>query len=123
MVTIIIIGVLVLTMGLASSFMGQTEVIISGALDRAHRAREAVSSCVDEALNRLRLDSTYTGGTVPIGTLNCTVTVSGSGAARTIAASTTDGDYTQAVTVGAAFRQNGSATSWEISSWVEANFP
>jgi len=123
LVVVILIGALVLAVGLASAFVGQTQMIISGQLDRAQTARQALASCVDEALAQLKKNSAYAGGSVPVGMLTCTVAVSGSGSTRTIAATVTLADVTQAVTVTAGQKLNGAgnAKAWGISAWVEAN--
>ena len=123
LVVIILIGALILAIGVAAAFIGQTQLIIAGQTDRAQSARQTVAACVEEALYRLKLDASYAGGTVPVGSLTCTVAVSGSGSSRTIVASAANGDITQAVTVTAALKQNvaASAKAWSVDSWVEAN--
>lgn len=123
LVTVIMIGALVLAIGLTAVFIGQTQIIISGQIDRAQVARQTVAACVDEALYRLKKDETYAGGTVNVGTLSCALAVTGSGASRTITASAAFGDITQAVTVSAALKQNGAgnARGWSVQSWTEAN--
>ncbi len=123
LVTVILIGALILALGVAAAFIGQTQLIIAGQIDRAHAARQAVDACVDEALHRLKKDELYAGGAVTVGPLNCTVTVSGSGDSRTVVASASDGDVTQAVTVSAVRKQNtaGNAKAWSVDVWTEAN--
>lgn len=123
LVVIILIGVLIMVVGLAAAFIGQTQILIAGQIDRAQTARQAVAACVDEALYRLKFNPLYAGGAVTVDPLTCTVTVSGSGGSRTITATAANGDVNQAVTVTAVLRQNlpGNARAWSADSWVEAN--
>jgi len=124
LLTMIILGALILAIGATVSYVGQTQVILSGQFDRGQAVREAAFSCVDEALGRLKKDAGFTSGSLPVGAITCTMSVSGSGSSRTIVASATDGDLVQKVNVDAGLRLNpgGHARGWEILSWQEAGF-
>ncbi|MEY4723406.1 MAG: hypothetical protein RLZZ324_919 [Candidatus Parcubacteria bacterium] len=126
--TVVLIGALILAIGISSSLIGRTEIVQSGDFDREQATREVVASCVDEALHRLKLNSGYVGGTVPIGSNSCTVAVSGSGSTRTITANATIvivNSYTKRVTVTASKRSNvaNSASGWGIDTWTEGDPP
>lgn len=120
LLTVILIGVMVVSAGVAAILAGQTNVITSGQSDHRNRALMFASACVEEALLRLKRNESYTGGTVPVG-LNdtCTVTVSGSGTTRTITATAVSSIYTQTVVVSALRRQNGAgnAFAWSVDAW------
>jgi len=122
LITVIIVGALVLAIGVSAVFMGQTEVIKAGYADRSRQVSLLASACVDEALQRLKLDVSYTGGTVPVNSESCTVTVTGTGTTRTITAVGAAGGHTKTLLVGATLRQNsaGSAKVWSVDSWTES---
>lgn len=122
---VIIIGALILAIGISASFSGQTETIISGQLDREELARALTQTCADEALHRLKLDSTYTGGTIPIDSDTCTATVAGSGSSRTITVSATSDVFTKTATISASLKQNvaANASAWHVDSWAEGDPP
>ncbi len=84
-----------------------------------------MTSCVEESVHRLKLNSAYTGGTVPLGADTCTVTVSGSGSSRTIAATATIDGYTKAVAATATLKQNAAmnAAGWSVTAWAETDPP
>jgi len=123
LMTIIVIGALIMVVGISASFIGQTEIVLSGDVDSEHAARMVASACVEEAIYRLKLDESYAGGTVPIGSATCTVTVSGSGTTRTVTASATVSSHTKTLNVGALRKQNvaGNARGWTVDSWAEGN--
>lgn len=126
LITVIILGALILAVGLSASFTGQTETILAGALDREQLARMFAQTCADEALYRLKLDSTYTGGTVPVGASDtCTVSVSGSGSSRTITLAATSDIFTKTIVIAASLKQNAAAnaSAWHIDSWTEGDPP
>lgn len=121
LLTVIILGALVLVVGLSAARVGQTEVIIAGQLDRGHHARTMAMSCAEDALYRLKLDSSYVGGALSLGEIECTVEVTGSGDTRTVVARAVSGDYTQSVTVNALLRRNqaGNARGWSVDTWQD----
>jgi len=55
-------------------------------------------SCVEEASNLLRNDNNYTGGSLAVSGVNCTILVEGSGTQRTLTVTTSlDGKYFRGV--------------------------
>lgn len=123
LMTVIILGAILLVVGISAAFIGQTDVILSGQSDRGHYAGVLATTCAEEAMHRLKLDPAYTGGTVPVGPYACTVTVSGSGFARTVTSAATYGGHTKTVSVSASLRQNASvnARAWNIDGWQEVD--
>lgn len=126
MLTIIIISALIMAVGVSAALIGQTEVVLSGHADREYAARSLAAACVEEGLHRLKLDSGYLGGTVPVGASDtCDVTVTGIGATRTITASAASAEFTKSIVVSASLRQNAAlnARAWHIDSWTEGDPP
>jgi len=121
LITVIVLSALLLLIGLSASYIGQTEIIIAGQMDRGQHARTLAATCMEEALHRLKLDDTYSGGAIDIDSDSCTVTVTGAGASRTITSTASSGDFTKNVEVSASLRQNADtdASAWNIDSWAE----
>jgi len=123
LMTVILLGAMLLIVGISAAFIGQTDVIIAGQIDRGHYVRSLAGTCVEEAMHRLKLDPAYIGGTIPIGPGNCTVTVSGSGTTRTVVGAATYDGFTKTIGVSASRRGNiaGNAHAWNIDSWQEVD--
>lgn len=117
------IGAMVLAIGVSAAFIGQTEVILAGHVDQEHFARNVAAACAEEALHRLKLNSGYVGGTVPVGSQSCTATVTGSGSTRTVSAAASSAEFVKTIVIGASLRQNAAlnASAWHIDSWTEAD--
>jgi len=123
LMTVIMLGAMLLVVGISAAFIGQTDVIIVGQIDRGYYVRSLAGTCVEEAMHRLKLDPAYVGGTIPIGSGNCTVTVSGSGTTRTVVGAATYDGFTKSIGVSASRRGNiaGNAHAWNIDSWQEVD--
>lgn len=119
--TVIVIGAIVLTIGVSAVFVAQSEVIMTGHADRGAYAFALATSCLDEAVYRLKRDPAYPGGTVQIGGDSCTAAVSGSGSSRTVDASATYDGHTRTIRAVVTLLQNtaGNARAWRIGSWTE----
>lgn len=88
--SLLVISAVVLAIAVSVSLMGIDEIKNSFALSQGEKAEAATKACLEEALYRLRDDADYTSGTLNIDTnLNCTISVSGSAANRTIAITAT----------------------------------
>lgn len=57
-------------------------------VDRVETSQSA-EGCMEEALLRLNWDNAYAGGSVTIGSVSCTIEVTGSGSTRTVTVSST----------------------------------
>ncbi|HTK04555.1 MAG TPA: hypothetical protein VL500_03150 [Candidatus Eisenbacteria bacterium] len=125
LLTVIVIGALVLTIGIAASALGQSQLMLAGYADREDIARTLAIACLEESAYRLKLNSAYAGGTVPIGTDTCSVTVSGTGGTRTLTAAATLEGHTKTLTATATLKQNAALTAkaWSITAWSENDPP
>lgn len=125
LVTVVIMGAMLLSLGLAIASLAQTELIIASSVAHEREAFSLATTCIEEAAHRLKLNASYAGGTVPLGTQSCTVSVSGSGSTRTVIASSTSDIYTKSVTVTLTLKQNAAlnARAWEVTAWAEADPP
>jgi hypothetical protein len=122
LITVIIIGAVLMTVGLSSALISQTQLLSVTELDQAQRARQLAQGCLEEAVYRLRRDSGYVGGSVPLAAQSCTVSVSGSGTARTIVAAATIADFTQSLTVEVDYRSLPSgAHAWVVEDWMQTD--
>jgi hypothetical protein len=125
LLTVIVIGAVTLAVGIAASFIGQTQLTVAGYVDRGHLARTLAATCLEEATFRLKLNANYAGGTVPIDELSCTVTVAGTGSTRTVTATATVDGHTKTLVATATLLQNASfnARAWTLSAWAEQDPP
>lgn len=123
LVTVIVIGALVLSVGVTTAFIGHTQLLLASHADHEYALRALAGSCVEEAAYRLKLNSSYTGGTVPLGAGSCLIAVSGGGSSRTVTLTATEGSYTRRVTATLETRSNSaaSASGWAVTSWQEGD--
>jgi hypothetical protein len=123
LLTVIILGAFVLAVGISVTFIAQTGLLLSGFADREQEARMVATACLEEGLFRLKLDSSYTGGTIPIAGTTCALTVSGSGSSRTVDASASSGEFTKNLQATASLKQNAAqnASAWSVDSWTEVD--
>ncbi len=96
---------------------------------RSNRAFYGDDACVEEALYRLYRSSAYTGGTLAIGPVNCTVTVtdpfpSDNPDVRTIAAVATEGPITRRLNataqLGSVTLSGRNITTLTLTAWQES---
>jgi hypothetical protein len=125
LITVIIMGAMLLSLGVSAAFLSQTQLIITAGTGRQREAFALATTCVEEAVHRLKTNSSYTGGTIPIDANTCTVTVAGSGSTRTVTASSTVDVYTKGITVTLTLKQNAALNSqaWSVTSWAETDPP
>jgi hypothetical protein len=123
LITIVIIAAVIMILGIASVEMSRTDIIMSGQSDTGRYVLSIASACAEEALYRVKLDTAYTGGTIVIEDETCDVTVSGSGANRTITATADYDLHEKTVEMEVTLRQNasGQAKAWRIDSWTEVD--
>ena len=125
LITVLLIGAFVMSLGIATASIGQTGMLIESQLDMRNVLMQTIASCLDEATYRLKLNAAYTGGSVPIDVNTCTLTVSGSGTTRALSATATADIYTKTVTATATQKQNtaANAVGWSLGAWTEADPP
>lgn len=119
LLTVIIVGAAVLVMAYAASILGQGDLEISVTQQQGSETLAIAEGCADEAMRRLRLDASYAGSTLNLGSGSCTIGVVSSGDDRTI---TVDADigskYYKSVEVGLTL--SGDQTDIiTVTSWQE----
>lgn len=120
-VTIVVMSIVALIIAVTVALSGVNEGLIGLDNDRSQELFQALDGCAEEAYFRLKRDASYTGGTIPYSTLNCTVSVSGGGTTRTITSTGTLNDLTRTVTVDVTLENNSGVTSEAVSidTWGE----
>ncbi len=98
LVVIVILGAASLIVAVGTSLLSIGEADLGFASDQGKEAHFLADGCMDEALNQLRrASSTYTGGTLSIGSDSCILSVSGSGNTRTVSITSTVGDFSASI--------------------------
>jgi hypothetical protein len=83
-IIVLVVSAFVVSTTLSVSLLSIREANASLSNAKGQEALKMTEGCVEEALYRLRIDSTYTGGTLTFANGSCTSTISTSGANRTI---------------------------------------
>jgi len=93
--TVIVVAAATLIMAFNSSLLGLGELDMGYTSQKGSEIFSMADGCIEESFRRLRLDNTYTGGSVIIGDSSCIIGVVPAGNDRTITvtASTTAGHY------------------------------
>jgi hypothetical protein len=102
-----------------------TSVALAGLSTLEHGFAEQVSTdiiladetCAEEAIVRLQRNSAYTGGSLTVGDVACTITVSGSGSTRTITIVGVEQNFTRRLQ--ADISLSGSVST--ITAWQETD--
>ena len=95
LITIVILGAAALLMSFTASFLGLGEIEMGYDSQQGAEAQSLADGCADETLRRLRVTSTYSGGTLSLGDGSCIIQVTSDGTNRTITiTSTLDSYYT-----------------------------
>jgi hypothetical protein len=133
LLTVVIIGAVMLTLGIASALSGHVQVIVAGQSAMANDVRELAASCLEEGIGRMKQNPNHpvsTVFTVPMDSRSCTVTLtastgSGIGATRTLSSVATVEGFTKTLVATLTWRQNasGNAAGWAVTSWTEQDPP
>jgi hypothetical protein len=115
MLVVVIICAVALLMSVGAARLGLGEMESGFVAQKSDQTLNAGEGCMEEALERLRKDSSYTGGNLNIYEGSCIITVVANGAARTITTSVTAGEYNKKIQVSATL--GGAAII--INSWSE----
>lgn len=120
-ITVVILSVITLTLAVAVAMLGANELVLGNAASQSQKAFEIADGCQEEAYYRLKLNTAYTGGTVPYTGGSCTVTVSGSGTTRTVVSTATVDGYTRSMTATISLVNNTAtnANSVDVTHWQE----
>jgi len=116
--SMLIISAIALGIAVSVSLLGVDEVKSSADFKNGQLALLVSKSCVEEALFRLKDDSSYGGGTLNVGNGACNINVSGTGEDRTILVVgqiSSVSDYTKQVQV--ITKLSGDAVN--VISWSE----
>lgn len=117
LITVIILGAAALTIAITVLLTSTDSVDKIKVFQGKYISKNNANSCVERALNKLRLSSTYTGNesyTLPYG--SCTVsTLSGSGATRTFQTTGTYSDFTSKVSISV----SAISPQVQVSAWDE----
>ncbi len=117
--TTVIVFFVCLTLALSVQFLGVGELIIGFQEGQSEQAFQLADTCTNEALLRLKRLSSYTGGTLSIGTQSCTISISGSGATRTIVTTGTVGTIQRKIQIQVSLTVSGSVNIVTITDWDE----
>lgn len=82
--TILIVSAVTLAIAVSVSLLGITEANTSLGFKKGQETLKIAEGCGEEALLRLRDDSSYSGGSLTVGDGSCAITISGVGSSKTI---------------------------------------
>jgi hypothetical protein len=117
LLTIIIIGFTTLTMALSSSFIGLGELNSGFTNVKGNKAMVLTEGCLEEALNKLRLNSGYSGESLVFKKGSCIISVSSNLNDRTILVEGQLENYHKKIEVDLTLNNN----QININSWEEKN--
>ncbi|MBD3311545.1 MAG: hypothetical protein GF349_03545 [Candidatus Magasanikbacteria bacterium] len=118
LLTIVIVGAAALIMAYSTSVLGLGELEMGYSSQKGDQALLLADGCIEEALNRLRLDAGYTGSNLYLGDGSCIIGVSGVGGSRVIFATGTVDIYTKVIRVEATL----SGSNVDVTTWEEVVF-
>ena len=72
----------------------------------------AASGCLEDALLQLNQNHAYTGGSLSLNGVSCTITVSGSGTTRTVDVAAVNGAFTRRLQADANWTASFAVTAW-----------
>lgn len=113
---IIIILAVTLTVAMSANLLSIDSGTTDLALITGKDAFGAAEACIEEALFQLRSDANYPGSNLNLDDASCTMTVTGTGAERTINATGVAGQATQTISVRVALTPTFSLISWTSPS-------
>lgn len=84
LLVVVVISSATLIMSLGSALLGIGEADSGYTYTKGGEAFSIADGCMEEALERMRVNNAYAGGSVPATNGSCTISISGSGVNRTI---------------------------------------
>ena len=93
LLTIVIVGAASLIMAYSASILGLGELDMGYTEKKGEDAFNIADGCMEEALRHLRLNQSYTGETLSLGSGSCIIGISSSGSDRTIIVTSTLSSY------------------------------
>jgi len=107
LITVIILGIVALATGLSIALRAVGELDMGNAGTQSEQAQAVVDACMGEALIKIGRDATYSGETLTIGQIACTIGVTINGTSRTVTVTALSGRWTRAVQTTAAVTGTG----------------
>lgn len=115
LLTVIIISSVVLVMGLSTSYLGLGELNLGFTEQKGSEALAAAEGCMEDALMLLRLDNSYSGGSLSLENGSCIISVSSTGSDRTLVSSATVFGFTRTIQTQVTISSN----TILLNSWQE----
>ncbi|MBU2524841.1 hypothetical protein KKG71_06640 [Patescibacteria group bacterium] len=118
LLVVIIISAVTMLIAYSATITGVEESITGLHQSKALEIFSATDGCMEEAIIKIKNSSTYTGESLTIGDVSCTITVSGSGTSRILnITSTMEGLYTREIEADVDWSSTFQVTAWrEIST-------
>ena len=115
LLVVVVIGSAALIMALDIALLGLGELDMGYTSQQGGETFSVADGCVEEALRRFRITSTYAGGSLSLGDGSCTIGVSSAGTNRIITATSTIGVHNSVVRMNIDIDANSVITvnSWE----------
>lgn len=115
LLVVVVVSAAALLITYNSSLSGLDELDSGYTFQKGEEAFSASDGCIEEALQRLRLNPLYSGSNLNLGGRSCIITVSGGGNSRTITSTGTVGNFNKKIGVGITIIAN----TITINSWEE----
>jgi hypothetical protein len=94
LLTIVIVAAATLIMAYSASLLGLGELELGYTSQKGEEAFSIADGCMEEAMRRIRVNTSYTGDSLNVSNGSCTITVTGSGPYTLgVIASTTESHY------------------------------
>jgi len=114
LVSVILIAAVILVISLSLGFAAVTENEMTLYQTQANKLFVNTDACAEEALARINRDHSYTGETLTIDDADCTISISGNGANRSITISAVKDNFSRNLQINVKI-----VPSFEITSWSE----
>lgn len=118
-ITIVILSIAGLIMAYSAVLLGLGELEMGYDFGRGGEAMAIADGCMEEALRRIRVDDTYSGGLLNLGNGSCVINVSGSGSNRIVIVKGTVDNYNKKIEADLSLGGGGKII---INSWKELSF-
>ena len=115
LLTVIIIGAATLIMALSSSLLGLGELSLGYTASKSSVVMAMTDGCLEEALYQIKLNSSYTGGTLVLDEGSCIINIVPTGDNRIVTVTGTIGNYHKKIEVNLTL----SGEQIIINSWKE----
>jgi hypothetical protein len=124
MITVLVLMAFMLAIGITVAAVGQDEIVLSGVFQDGEQAFAIADACVEEGIERFKVNGAYTGSTFALDGGTCIITVTDLGGNRRLVRG--QGNYANAIRIIDAdvtlkFNLAGNAKKVTINSWLEAD--